>query len=227
VSAAVLLSALQARRDSDATGSEPGRVSGITGQRQAVEFRMDGDHRPRAVATVLWGQCPGAREQRTDWTPADGAPVEFRQHGERLRVREDKSFEYGNGVRGLASVTMVARATGTRIEGHMRALWRFERDGREYMVCDSGYVPFAAGSRAESRLSRVAPVRAPWTLYPTAPSACFPPRLSAWGSRAEWTRPVCAPIGRCARPRGARRAGSAGAGLGACSSNGPTGAPKS
>lgn len=51
----------------------------------------------------------------------------------------------------------------------MRSVWRFERHGAEYMVCDSGCVPFVAGPGAEARLARVTPVGRPWTLYPAGP----------------------------------------------------------
>jgi hypothetical protein len=33
------------------------------------------------------------------------------------------------------------------IKGRMRSVWRFARDGREYAVCDSGAVAFAATRR--------------------------------------------------------------------------------
>jgi hypothetical protein len=175
VSAALLVAAVQARRHSEETGGgDVGRLVGVTGQRQEISFRVDEDGRPQALATLLWAQCPGVREQRTAWTPADGVPVAFVWHGDWLRVREDKSFTYANGVHGFASATMNAHPKGKSIDGFMRSRWRFERHGREYMACDSGYVPFAAGSDAESRLSRLARVREPVTLYPIAPEGRRP-----------------------------------------------------
>jgi hypothetical protein len=70
---------------------------------------------------------------------------------------------------------------GGRIEGSMRSVWRFERHGAEYMVCDSGYVPFVAGAGAEARLARVTPVRRPWTLYPAGPKHRRPRSLAQLG----------------------------------------------
>ena len=56
-----------------------------------------------------------------------------------------------------------------RIEGSMRLKWSFVRDGRKYLVCDSGHVPFTAGDSFSDRLADVRPVRQPWTLYPPEP----------------------------------------------------------
>jgi hypothetical protein len=157
--------AVQARSDRD---DRQARFGGITGQRQTIDIDFD-DSRPRSLKTRLWAECPGQREQRTDWTPADGAPVRFRVDGDRMRIRETKSFDYSNGVHGIASVTLEGRMEWPGAEGTMRALWRFSRGGREYMVCDSGNVPFATGPDARARLARVAPIREPWTLYPARP----------------------------------------------------------
>jgi hypothetical protein len=164
---------VQARLGDDA-GDEAGSIAGVTGQRQAISFQMNDAGRPRSLATVLWAQCPGQREQKTGWTPSDGAPVPFRLRDGRLRVRETKPFEYANGVSGFASGAMDARVKGDRIDGRMRAVWRFTRHGRTYAVCDSGHVPFAAGHDSKARLAGVAPVREPWTLYPVGPSERLP-----------------------------------------------------
>jgi hypothetical protein len=178
VSAALLVAAVQARRDSEEPGGgDLARLAGVTGQRQEISFRVDQGGRPQALATLLWAQCPGVREQRTAWTPADGVPVAFVWHGDWLRVSEDKSFAYANGVRGVSTVTMTAHADGKSIDGFMRSRWRFERNGREYTACDSGYVPFAAGPDAESRLARIAQAREPVTLYPTTPERRRPGSL--------------------------------------------------
>ncbi|MEA2418098.1 MAG: hypothetical protein QOE60_304, partial [Thermoleophilaceae bacterium] len=201
VSAGLLVAAVQIRRDSETT--ELGRLDGITGQRQAISFRVRDDGRPQAFSTVLFSQCPNVRDYRTSWTPSDGARVPFRWRGDRLSARERSSFEYANGTRGFALTTMTAHAGQGRVDGFMRSVWRFERQGREYMVCDSGYVPFATGARAGSRLSRVALVRAPVTLYPAAPE-----RLPASLRRLTFARWVDATCGSSYRAliRGERRA---------------------
>jgi hypothetical protein len=170
LSAALLVAAVQVRRDADAKGGVPEgtRLTGITGQRQAIMFAVDSAGGPQFLKTRIWAQCPGPREHRTDWAPADAA-IPYSRQGEWVFVQEEKSFSYRNGARGKATVGMGAQVRSGRIDGFARAVWRFERNGREYTVCDSGQVPFAAGARAGSRLERVARVRGPVTLYPTKP----------------------------------------------------------
>jgi hypothetical protein len=98
-----------------------------------------------------------------------GAVPAIRWAYDPLRVSQDKSLTYDSGDRGSISTTLQGHSVGGRIEGSMRSVWRFERHGAEYMVCDSGYVPFVAGVGAAARLRRVTPVRQPWTLYPAGP----------------------------------------------------------
>jgi hypothetical protein len=174
LSAVLLVAALQVRRDADAESSGPqgDRLTGMTGQRQTIAFGVDERGRPRFLTTRIWAQCPGTQEYATDWAPREG-PVPFRWQGEWLFVRKDGSSTDVNGTR-FASTTMTAHVRQGQVEGFVRAVWRFERDGRAYTACDSGYVPFAAGERAASRLARVARVRDPVTLYPTAPQARRP-----------------------------------------------------
>jgi hypothetical protein len=194
VSALLLVAAVQVRRDSEATVPELARLSGVTGQRQPISFQVNHDGQPEAFATTLWSQCPGD-EYRTNWAPADGAPVRFRWTGRWMTVREESSFTYEDGVHGSVVSGMTAEARNGRIEGFARSVWRFERDGTEYMACDSGFVPFAAGPHAGSRVERMAEVRDPVTLYPIAPKrprpesfaqARFVLRTDATCLRAYW-----------------------------------------
>jgi hypothetical protein len=170
VCAVLLVVAVQVRRDYEAEGDAPRgkRLTGVTGQRQTISFGVDERGRPRFLATRIWAQCPGWPEQGVDWAPMGAIPA-IRWAYDPLRVRQDKSLTYDNGERGFMSTTLEGRSVGGRIEGSMRSVWRFERHGAEYMVCDSGYVPFVAGADAEARLARVTPVRRPWTLYPAGP----------------------------------------------------------
>jgi hypothetical protein len=174
LSAVLLVAALQVRRDADAESASPQieRLSGMTGQRQAIAFSVDHRGRPRFPTTRIWAKCPGNQEYPTDWAPTDGA-VQFRRQGERLFVREDGTFADANGWRNFAA-SMTAHVRQARVEGFVRAVWRFERDGHAYTACDSGYVPFATGEGAASRLARVARARDPVALYPTAPQARRP-----------------------------------------------------
>jgi hypothetical protein len=170
VSAGLLVAAIHVRRDSEAEGGvELRRVAGVTGQRQAIEFRVDEHGRPRSFATVLYAQCPGAEEQRGAWTPGDGAPVPFRWRAGRLTVRESRSFEYEDGSHGSVLATMRARVTTDGLAGRMRSRWRFERDGREYAVCDTGHVSFAVGPGARERLTEIG-----GTVYPVKPALELP-----------------------------------------------------
>jgi hypothetical protein len=174
LSAVLLVAALQVRRGADAESAGPQgeQLIGMTGQRQTIAFGVDERGWPRFLATRIRAQCPGNQEYPTDWTPRDG-PVPFRRQGEWLFVRTAGSFTDANGARSFAT-TMTAHVRQARVEGFVRAVWRFQRDGRGSTACDSGYVPFAAGERAASRLARVARVRDPVTLYPTAPQARRP-----------------------------------------------------
>jgi hypothetical protein len=177
LSGLLLFAAVQVRRDAEAEvdGPRGTRLTGLTGQRQTISFGVDEHGLPRFLATRIWAQCPGWPEQGLDWTPAGAVPA-IRWADDPLRVSQDKSLTYENGDRGFFSTTLEGRSVGGRIEGSMRSVWRFERHGAEYMVCDSGFVPFVAGAGAEARLARVTPVRRPWTLYPAGPER-RPPRF--------------------------------------------------
>jgi hypothetical protein len=174
LSAVLLVAALQVRRDADAesAGPQDERLTGMTGQRQAIAFSVDEGGRPRFPTTRIWAQCPGNQEYPTDWAPTDGA-VQFRRQGEWLFVREYGSFADANGARSFAT-SMTAHVRQARVEGFVRSVWDFRPDGHASTACDSGYVPFATGEGAASRLARVARVRDPVTLYPTAPQARRP-----------------------------------------------------
>jgi hypothetical protein len=169
LSAVLLVAALQVRRDADAQSAGPQieRLTGITGQRQAIAFSVDERGRPRFPTTRIWAQCPGNQEYPTDWAPTDGA-VKVRRQGGWLFVREYGSSTDANGARGFA-ITMTAHVRQARVEGFVRAVWDFRPNGHAFTACDSGYVPFATGEGAASQLARVARVRDPVTLYPTAP----------------------------------------------------------
>ena len=168
LSAVLLLAALQVRRDGDAQSAGPRieRLAGMTGQRQAIAFSVDERGRPQFPITRIWAHCPGNQEYRTDWAPKRGA-VKFRRQGEWLFVRETATFADAKGWSNFAA-SMTAHVRQARVEGFVRAVWRFERNGHASTACDSGYVPFATGEGAASRLARVARVRDPVTLYPTA-----------------------------------------------------------
>jgi hypothetical protein len=183
LSGVLLFAAVQVRRDAEAEGDGPRgtRLTGVTGQRQTISVEVDELGRPRFLTTRIWTQCPGWPEQRLDWAPMVGVLASILWAHDSLRIREDKSFTYDNGDRGFASATLDGRSVGGRIEGSMRSVWRFERHGAEYMVCDSGYVPFVAGAGAEARLARVTPVRRPWTLYPAGPEHRRPRSLAQLG----------------------------------------------
>lgn len=175
LSALLLVAALQVRRDADAESAGPQgeALTGMTGQRQTITFGVDERGRPRFLTTRIWAQCPGTQEYPTDWTPRD-AVVPFRRQGEWLFVQTDGSFTDANGARRFATTTMTAHVRQGRVEGFVRAVWHFERDGRASTACDSGYVPFATGEGAASRLARVTRVPDPVALYPTAPQARRP-----------------------------------------------------
>jgi hypothetical protein len=174
--AVLLVGAIYARRGEDSAAGH--RIAGLTGQRQGIEFRLDARGRAHAFATKIFTQCAGAPERPGTWSPADNEPVPFTWHGQQLTVREASTFVYGDGVTGVARNALQANTAHGFIEGSMRSVWRFARDGREYVVCDSGYVPFTAGDSFSDRLPRVRPVRQPWTLYPARPAE--PRWLSPW-----------------------------------------------
>ena len=166
--AASLIAAIYARREESA---DPGNsLAGLTGQRRQIVFALKPGGRPTGFITDVITQCPGDPERPGTWSPSDGAPVPFVWRGRRLTVRESKTFAYDNGFIGVAHNTMEATVAGGRIDGTMRSIWRFEKDGREYLVCDSGNVPFVAGDSFSDRLGRAGPVRQPWTLYPPRPA---------------------------------------------------------
>jgi len=157
--------AVEARR-SEEGGQGLESVAGVTGQRQAIEFEQDGDGRPRAFHTRLYMSCSDGDEEDVTWSPRDGAPVPFELSGNRLRVREEGAWEYDGGIAATGVTTMDARAGRPGVGGRMRAVWRFTRGGREYLVCDSGFVPFAVGPSASRRLERIPRSAEPWSLYP-------------------------------------------------------------
>jgi hypothetical protein len=164
--AGTLVAGIYARRQEDGPTD---RIAGLTGQRQRIDFRVQADGRPDGFVATIFSQCPTDAERPGTWSPADNAPVPFVWHGRRLTVRESKTFAYGDGSTGVARNTMQATTAHGRIEGSMRSVWRFAREGNEYLVCDRGYVPFTAGDSFSDHLSRVGPVRRPWTLYPARP----------------------------------------------------------
>jgi hypothetical protein len=168
LSGVLLVAAVQVRRDADAQSAGPQieRLTGMTGQRQAIAFSVDERGRPQFPITRIWAQCPGNQEYPTDWAPTDGA-VKVRRQGEWLFVREYGSSTDAKGARGFG-ITMTAHLRQARVEGFVRAVWDFQPDGHASTACDSGYVPFATGEGAASQLARVARVRDPVTLYPTA-----------------------------------------------------------
>ena len=127
------------------------RMTGLTGQRQLIDFQLDASGRPHAFSVELSAHCPRSHDRSTRWAPVDGRQVTFRWRANRLRTTERKSFRYGGGVTGSARTWLVARAVDGRIEGWLRAGWRFRRDGVEYATCDSGFVPFAAGRNSAAR----------------------------------------------------------------------------
>ena len=157
---------VEARRSDEPAFADLRPIAGVTGQRQAIEFEVDADGRPHVFATLVYLNCSDGSEWDVSWSPADGAPVPFEWRGDRLHVRETSSRDYGKGVTGRGATTMHAIGSRRGMEGRMRAVWRFTRRGREYLVCDSGFVPFAVGSAASRRLDRMRRSAEPWTLYP-------------------------------------------------------------
>jgi hypothetical protein len=275
--------AVEAHRTDDP--GDPRTVEGLTGQRQAIEFEVNGDDEPRAFHTKLYLHCSGGDEWYLGWSPRDGAPVPFDWRDDRLRVREESRRHYEDGSSGTGVTTMNARALTRGVEGRIRAVWRFERPGGS-TICDSGFVPFAVGPGASRRLDGIPRSAEPWSLYPddaepavprSRTQARFLARLDRTCMRTSRARPVdhaahwaAARLGRPPRERAAharwlgnfrlrvlveearlealRRGDPAAAarrsaesaileahgnldglrlGLVTCTSNGPTGAPRS
>jgi hypothetical protein len=185
VSLLLLGGAIQLRLDAQAGETE--RLFGLTGQRQAIEFRVDEDGRPLSFETELYNHCP-ADEWRVRWSPSDGAPVPFRISADRLSVREEGQTVYDRGRTGSGAITMRARLTADGVEGHIRSVWRFARDGEEYAVCETGYVPFAVGERARERLEQMPRAGEPWSLYPDEAEVTAPRSVDRF---AEYVDAVC------------------------------------
>jgi hypothetical protein len=164
--AGLMVAAIDARQDLESERDETRAVSGVTGQRQGIVFDLDEDGRALVFHTTLYHHCSGGDEWETSWSPADGAPVPFEQRGVSLRVREAAERDYGDEGTGRGVATMVARVTRRGVEGRMRSVWRFRRQGEEYAVCDTGFVPFVAGPAARLRVGRMEPVAEPWSVYP-------------------------------------------------------------
>jgi hypothetical protein len=213
---------VEARRFGE-PGGEPTRpVTGVTGQRQAIELEVDEDGRPRAFHTMLYLNCSDGDEWDITWSRGDAGPVPFERRGDRLHVRETSSRDYGEGVAGRGSATMHAHATGRGMEGWMRAVWRFTRRGREYLVCDSGSLPFAMGPRASRRLERVRRSAEPWSLYPADaepaaprswPHARFVARVDRACMRTSRARPANQGFARYVRWHAQQWAALAGLGI--------------
>jgi hypothetical protein len=162
--AGLMVAAIDARQDYE---DGPTRsVAGITGQRQAIHFDLDDDGRARSFTTVLYHHCSNGYEWDSSWYPSHDGPVPFEWRGDRLEVREPSESHSDDGSSGRGVATMTARETRTGIEGRMRSVWRFEIQGDEYAVCDTGFVPFAAGPGAEQRVGRIEPDAEPWSAYP-------------------------------------------------------------
>jgi hypothetical protein len=171
ISVLLLAGAIQLRLDAQADGDpvELHKLVGVTGQRQPIEFQVDQHGRPHSLDTELYNHCPDWQEWSVRWYPSNGSPIPFRLRGDRLTVREEGENSYDRGRTGSGTITMAARLTEEGIEGRIRSVWRFSRNGKEYAVCDTGNVPFAVGERARERLVRVPRSGEPWSLYPEAP----------------------------------------------------------
>jgi hypothetical protein len=189
-----LVGALQLRASADPTPHELHALQGLTGQRQPIEFLVDPDGQPRSFSIEIYNQCPDD-EWRTRWSPADGHPVQFEIRGRRLvpfrlregrlLVREAGDFSYDRGRRGTGTMIMRARVTDSGVEGYIRSVWRFEREGEAYTACDSGNVPFAAGPRHIERLTLVPRAHEPWSLYPAAPIVSSPRSVDRFAARVD------------------------------------------
>jgi hypothetical protein len=199
VSAGVLVAAFEAQPEVEAEpDDETHAVAGITGQRQRIDFDIAPDRTVRGFDVALYHHCSSGDEWRTDWYPSYAVPAPFERRRGWLHLSERADAKYGGGRTGTGVARMVARRTSRGVEGRLRSVWRFERNGKEYVVCDTGFVPFAAGPGAHRRVGGIEPTGEPWSLYPepleviaqlSPEQSLFAARLDATCARTSRHRP--------------------------------------
>jgi hypothetical protein len=154
-----------------ASGPGPRQIlAGETDQDQGLRLELDGDGRLKAFATTVRSTCRGGASWTLDWEPAEGDAV-FRQHDDRLVVREWIERAEGDGRISRIGAVMTGRVDAGRGEGEIRLVTRTHLGGREVQACDSGPVQWAVGHDAAERLAATEVPRGPtgW-YYPKVPS---------------------------------------------------------
>jgi hypothetical protein len=150
-------------------GSGLRSLPGITATGSRITLKLDRRGRVAGVVARLRSVCRGGHTWSIRWSPLEGSPIHFRHRGNYVTAVEGATRLRGKAQQQI-STGFDGRLGHGRASGNVRLVARFWRGARQVQACDSGWVAWAAGPRAEQRLAFVTPPRYLGSYYPAAPT---------------------------------------------------------
>ncbi len=122
----------------------PPFLEGHTAQGRLFTVEMK-DGRPAHVGTWFEGTCDDGEPWMLRWWSFDGKTSRFHFDDGVLRIREERTRDYGDGWVGDRDHTLEARIEDGRVTGTMRAVELQRHTSGNTYVCESADVSFSAG----------------------------------------------------------------------------------